>query len=67
RAPRLPCDILFGRPGDTPSSLNEDLKKLEARLEAYRRLTESELNCPRNKRRLVTTPEQQATISRRVI
>ncbi|GBM97845.1 hypothetical protein AVEN_148145-1 [Araneus ventricosus] len=34
RTPRFPCDILFGRPGDTPSSPNEDLNKLEARLES---------------------------------
>ncbi|GBN73073.1 hypothetical protein AVEN_24430-1 [Araneus ventricosus] len=33
RTPRFPFDILFGRPGDTPSSPNEDLNKLEARLE----------------------------------
>nr|GBM72566.1 hypothetical protein AVEN_139093-1 [Araneus ventricosus] len=34
RTPRFPCDILFGRPGDTPSSPNEDLNKLGARLES---------------------------------
>ncbi|GBN29397.1 hypothetical protein AVEN_174590-1 [Araneus ventricosus] len=33
RTLRLPCDILFGRPSDTPSSPNEYLKNLEARLE----------------------------------
>ncbi|GBN54251.1 hypothetical protein AVEN_128757-1 [Araneus ventricosus] len=31
---RLPCDILFGRPSDTPSSPNEYLNNLEARLES---------------------------------
>ncbi|GBN18082.1 hypothetical protein AVEN_217815-1 [Araneus ventricosus] len=34
RTPRFPCDILFGRPGDTSSSPNEDLNKLGARLES---------------------------------
>ncbi|GBM22724.1 hypothetical protein AVEN_143498-1 [Araneus ventricosus] len=34
RTPRFPCDILFGRPGDTPSSPNEDLNKFGARLES---------------------------------
>ncbi|GBM41522.1 hypothetical protein AVEN_261547-1 [Araneus ventricosus] len=34
RTPRFPCGILFGRPGDTPSSPNEDLNKLGARLES---------------------------------
>ncbi|GBN47231.1 hypothetical protein AVEN_5436-1 [Araneus ventricosus] len=34
RTPRFPSDILFGSPGDTPSSPNEDLNKLEARLES---------------------------------
>ncbi|GBN55897.1 hypothetical protein AVEN_82675-1 [Araneus ventricosus] len=33
RTPRLPCDILFGRPGDTSSSQCEHSNKLEARLE----------------------------------
>ncbi|GBM15544.1 hypothetical protein AVEN_8926-1 [Araneus ventricosus] len=32
--PRFPCDMLFGRPGNTLSSPNEDLNKLEARLES---------------------------------
>ncbi|GBN91525.1 hypothetical protein AVEN_116068-1 [Araneus ventricosus] len=31
---RLPCDVLFGRPSETPSSPNEYLKNLEARLES---------------------------------
>ncbi|GBM97044.1 hypothetical protein AVEN_233692-1 [Araneus ventricosus] len=30
----LPCDILFGRPSDTPSSPNEYLNNLETRLES---------------------------------
>ncbi|GBN82390.1 hypothetical protein AVEN_41350-1 [Araneus ventricosus] len=34
RTPSFPCGILFGRPGDTPSSPNEDLYKLGARLES---------------------------------
>ncbi|GBN41529.1 hypothetical protein AVEN_90627-1 [Araneus ventricosus] len=34
RTPRFPCDILFGRPGYTTSPPNEDLNKLEARLES---------------------------------
>ncbi|GBN03840.1 Retrovirus-related Pol polyprotein from transposon 412 [Araneus ventricosus] len=34
RTLRLPCDILFGRPSETPSSLNEYMKNLEARLES---------------------------------
>ncbi|GBM71714.1 hypothetical protein AVEN_220659-1 [Araneus ventricosus] len=34
RTPSFPCGILFGRPGDTPSSPNEDLNKLGARLES---------------------------------
>ncbi|GBM39457.1 hypothetical protein AVEN_209221-1 [Araneus ventricosus] len=34
RTPSFPCGILFGRPEDTPSSPNEDLKKLGARLES---------------------------------
>ncbi|GBO05543.1 Retrovirus-related Pol polyprotein from transposon 412 [Araneus ventricosus] len=33
RTLRLPCDILFGRPSDTPSSSNEYLNNLEACLE----------------------------------
>ncbi|GBM23664.1 hypothetical protein AVEN_117408-1 [Araneus ventricosus] len=32
RTLRLPCDILCGRPNDTPSSPNEYLNNLEARL-----------------------------------
>ncbi|GBN20779.1 hypothetical protein AVEN_109186-1 [Araneus ventricosus] len=31
RTPRFPCGILFGRPGDTPSSPNEDLNKFGKR------------------------------------
>ncbi|GBM44907.1 Retrovirus-related Pol polyprotein from transposon 412 [Araneus ventricosus] len=34
RTLRLPGDILFGRPSDTPSSPNEKLNNLEARLES---------------------------------
>ncbi|GBN93712.1 hypothetical protein AVEN_105557-1 [Araneus ventricosus] len=34
RTLRLPCDILFGRPSETPSSANEYMKNLEARLES---------------------------------
>ncbi|GBN80935.1 Retrovirus-related Pol polyprotein from transposon 412 [Araneus ventricosus] len=34
RTLRLPCDILFGRRSDTPSSPNEYLNNLEARLES---------------------------------
>ncbi|KAF8789985.1 Retrovirus-related Pol polyprotein like [Argiope bruennichi] len=34
RTLRLPCDILFGRPTDTPSSPNKYLNDLEARLES---------------------------------
>ncbi|GBM23053.1 hypothetical protein AVEN_67030-1 [Araneus ventricosus] len=34
RTLRLPCDILFGRPSDTPSSPSEYLNYLEARLES---------------------------------
>ncbi|GBO17450.1 Transposon Ty3-I Gag-Pol polyprotein [Araneus ventricosus] len=34
RTLRLPCDILFGRPSETPSSPNEYMKNLEARLES---------------------------------
>ncbi|GBN71177.1 hypothetical protein AVEN_133434-1 [Araneus ventricosus] len=34
RTLRLPCDVLFGRPSDTPSSPNEYLNNLEARLES---------------------------------
>ncbi|GBN04159.1 hypothetical protein AVEN_119023-1 [Araneus ventricosus] len=34
RTLRLPCDILFGRPIETPSSANEYMKNLEARLES---------------------------------
>ncbi|GBO01258.1 hypothetical protein AVEN_207575-1 [Araneus ventricosus] len=33
RTLRLPCDILFGPPSETPSSPNEYIKNLEARLE----------------------------------
>ncbi|GBN45853.1 hypothetical protein AVEN_131703-1 [Araneus ventricosus] len=32
RTPRFPCCSLIGRPGDTPSSPNKDLNKLEAHL-----------------------------------
>ncbi|GBM62523.1 hypothetical protein AVEN_157720-1 [Araneus ventricosus] len=31
---RLPCDIFFGRPSETPSSPNEYMKNLEACLES---------------------------------
>ncbi|GBM55011.1 Retrovirus-related Pol polyprotein from transposon 412 [Araneus ventricosus] len=49
RTLRLPCDILFGRPSGKPSSSNEYLNNLEARLEGvYMRLSESELNWPVN-------------------
>ncbi|GBM70035.1 Retrovirus-related Pol polyprotein from transposon 412 [Araneus ventricosus] len=34
RTLRFPCDILFGRPSETPSSPNEYMKNLEARLES---------------------------------
>ncbi|GBO21742.1 hypothetical protein AVEN_13865-1 [Araneus ventricosus] len=34
RTLRLPCDILFRRPSETPSSPNEYMKNLEARLES---------------------------------
>ncbi|GBM87212.1 hypothetical protein AVEN_129730-1 [Araneus ventricosus] len=34
RTLRLPCDILFGRQSDTPSSSNEYLNNLEACLES---------------------------------
>ncbi|GBM48452.1 Transposon Ty3-I Gag-Pol polyprotein [Araneus ventricosus] len=34
RTLRLPCDILFGRPSETPSSPNEYMTNLEARLES---------------------------------
>ncbi|GBM01123.1 hypothetical protein AVEN_27224-1 [Araneus ventricosus] len=34
RTLRLPCDILFRRPSDKPSSPNEYLNNLEARLES---------------------------------
>ncbi|GBN88061.1 Retrovirus-related Pol polyprotein from transposon 297 [Araneus ventricosus] len=33
RTLRLPCDIIFGRPSETPSSPNEYMKNLETRLE----------------------------------
>ncbi|GBM64251.1 hypothetical protein AVEN_167276-1 [Araneus ventricosus] len=35
---RLPCDTLFGRPSETPSSPNEYMKNLEARLESVHAL-----------------------------
>ncbi|GBN01476.1 hypothetical protein AVEN_209205-1, partial [Araneus ventricosus] len=34
RTLRLPCDILFGRPSEMPSSPNEYMKNLETRLES---------------------------------
>ncbi|GBM00287.1 Retrovirus-related Pol polyprotein from transposon 297 [Araneus ventricosus] len=34
RTLRLPCDILFGRPSETPYSPNKYMKNLEARLES---------------------------------
>ncbi|GBL59582.1 hypothetical protein AVEN_58995-1 [Araneus ventricosus] len=34
RTLRLPCDILFGRPSETPSSPNEYMKNLEAHLKS---------------------------------
>ncbi|KAF8791589.1 Retrovirus-related Pol polyprotein like [Argiope bruennichi] len=36
---RLPCDILFGRPSETPTSPNEYMKDLEARLESIHAFT----------------------------
>ncbi|GBO11422.1 hypothetical protein AVEN_160862-1 [Araneus ventricosus] len=36
---RLPCDILFGRPSETPSSPNEYMRNLEARLESVHAFT----------------------------
>ncbi|GBM20275.1 hypothetical protein AVEN_216686-1 [Araneus ventricosus] len=34
RTLQLPCDIIFGRPSETPSLQDENLKNLEARLES---------------------------------
>ncbi|GBO39817.1 hypothetical protein AVEN_120706-1 [Araneus ventricosus] len=34
RTLQLPCDIIFGRPGETPSSQDGSLKNLKARLES---------------------------------
>ncbi|GBM66820.1 hypothetical protein AVEN_153735-1 [Araneus ventricosus] len=39
RTLRLLCDILFGRPSETPSSPNEYMKNLEARLESVHAFT----------------------------
>ncbi|GBM35521.1 hypothetical protein AVEN_106753-1 [Araneus ventricosus] len=39
RTPRLPYDILFGRPNDTPSSPNEYLNNLETCLERVHAFT----------------------------
>ncbi|GBN14381.1 Transposon Ty3-I Gag-Pol polyprotein [Araneus ventricosus] len=48
RTLRLPCDILFGRPSETPSSPIEYMKFWRHVWKAYMRLPESELNWPVN-------------------
>lgn len=39
----LPCDILFGRVSDMPSSLDEYIYNLEARLESVNRFTKEKI------------------------
>ncbi|GBO18234.1 hypothetical protein AVEN_39264-1 [Araneus ventricosus] len=51
RAPRFPCDILFGRPGDTPSSPNEDLNNLEARLESLQASDKERIKLSRERKK----------------
>ncbi|GBN09907.1 hypothetical protein AVEN_79485-1 [Araneus ventricosus] len=63
RAPRLPCDILFGRPGYTPSSLNEDLDKLEARLESVQTYDRERIKLSTERKKTC----YHSTISTRVI
>ncbi|GFT74516.1 retrovirus-related Pol polyprotein from transposon 412 [Trichonephila clavipes] len=41
---RLPCDLLFGRPPDTPSSPEEYVQNLQARFEDVHHLTRERIN-----------------------
>ncbi|GFY22527.1 hypothetical protein TNCV_2177881 [Trichonephila clavipes] len=41
---RLPCDLLFGRPPDTPSSPEEYVQNLQARFEDVRNLARERIN-----------------------
>jgi len=44
RSPRLPCDLLFGKPSDAPSSPNQYINDLEARLESVHRFARERLD-----------------------
>ncbi|GBM32013.1 hypothetical protein AVEN_161807-1 [Araneus ventricosus] len=44
RTLRLPCDILFGRPSNTPSSPNEYLNNLESYLDSVYTFTRERIN-----------------------
>ncbi|GBM71554.1 Retrovirus-related Pol polyprotein from transposon 412 [Araneus ventricosus] len=65
RTLRLPCDIPFGRPSDTPSSSNEYLNNFEACLESVHAFARERIKLASE--RLATTPEQQTIILRREI
>ncbi|GFV46058.1 retrovirus-related Pol polyprotein from transposon 412 [Trichonephila clavipes] len=41
---RLPCDLLFGRPPDTPSSPEEYVQNLQARFEDVHNLARERIN-----------------------
>ncbi|GFS61079.1 retrovirus-related Pol polyprotein from transposon 412 [Trichonephila clavipes] len=46
---RLPCNLLFGRPPDTPSSPEEYVQNLQARFEDVHNLTRERINLRREK------------------
>ncbi|GBL93060.1 hypothetical protein AVEN_216425-1 [Araneus ventricosus] len=59
RTLRLPCDILFGRPSGTPSSPNEYMKNLEARLESVHSFARERIKLDRE--RMKTGYDSRAT------
>jgi len=44
RSLRLPCDLLFGRPSDTPSSPEQYVRDLESRLESVHQFARERIN-----------------------
>ncbi|GBN00721.1 hypothetical protein AVEN_105243-1 [Araneus ventricosus] len=59
RTLRLPCDILFGRPSETPSLPNEYMKKLETRLESVHVFARERIKLARE--RIKTRYDSRAT------
>ncbi|GBL73076.1 hypothetical protein AVEN_128231-1 [Araneus ventricosus] len=65
RTLRLPCYILFGRPSETPSSKNEYMKNLEARLESEHAFARERFKLASERMKTCYDPEQQTTILKR--